>query len=217
MSPPLTPDADEARRQLADELSNPIYANVGSWISDQFNKLLEWLTGNPDSSHALDSGQLVAITLTVVGLAAIAVWTFLGPLRTERRRRSELFSDEERTAEQLRTDAAGLAAAGNWAEATLGVFRAMIRSLSESGIVEEFPGMTAHEAAGRAAPRLPGLADRLAAAADVFDALAYGRRAGTAQRYEAMVALAAEVADTRPAPVAEIPSDAPEVSVEAAR
>ena len=32
MSPPLTPDADEARRQLTDELNNPAYANVGSWM-----------------------------------------------------------------------------------------------------------------------------------------------------------------------------------------
>ncbi len=215
MSPPLTPDADEARRQLTDELSNPVYANVGSWISDQFNKLLDWLAGNPDSSHALSSGQLVAIALTAVGLAAVAAWTLLGPVRRERRH-AEVFSDEERTAEQLRTDAAGLAATGNWAEATLGAFRALVRSLSERGIVEEFAGMTAHEAAGRAAVRLPGQADRLTAAADVFDSLAYGHRNGTAGQYEAMVALAAEVADARPAPVSDAPTD-PGVRVEAVR
>lgn len=216
MSPPLTPDADEARRQLADELSNPIYANVGSWISDQFRKLLDWLTGNPDSTHALSTGQLTAIALTVVGLAGIAAWSILGPLRRERRH-AEVFSDEERTAEELRTAAAGLAATGQWAEATLGTFRAMIRSLSERGIVDEFAGMTAHEAAGRAASRLPGLAGRLAGAADVFDSLAYGRRDGTAFQYEAMLALAAEVADTRPAPAADTPATDPGVSVEAVR
>ena len=33
MSPPLIPDADEARRQLADELANPVYADVQNWIS----------------------------------------------------------------------------------------------------------------------------------------------------------------------------------------
>ena len=53
MSPPLTPDADEARRQLAEELSNPIYADPQSWIADQFDKLLEWLIGDPSASTAL--------------------------------------------------------------------------------------------------------------------------------------------------------------------
>ena len=217
MSPPLTPDADEARRQLTDELNNPAYANVGSWISDQLNKILDWLTGHPESTHALSGGQLAAITLTVLALAAITVWTLLGPLRSERRRHAEVFADEERTAEQLLADAAGLAGAGDWAGATLGVFRAMVRSLSERGIVEEFAGMTAHEAATRAASRLPGLAGRLASAAEVFDTLAYGRRDGTPQQYEAMVALANDAAGARPASLAAASGSAAQVTVESVR
>ena len=74
MSPPLTPDAAEARRQLAEELSKPIYADVQNWISDQLRKLMEWLSGDPDPSGALDSGQLSVVVVTAVVVVGIAVW-----------------------------------------------------------------------------------------------------------------------------------------------
>jgi len=66
------------------------------------------------------------------------------------------------------------------------------------GSVEEFGGMTAHEAAAQAAPRLPGLAERVTGAAEVFDALAYGHRSGSARQYQEMRELDAEAARTRP-------------------
>jgi hypothetical protein len=74
----------------------------------------------------------------------------------------------------------------------------MIRSLGERAIIEEFGGMTAHEAAAQAAPRLPGLAQRVTGAAEVFDALAYGHRSGSARQYQEMLELDAEVAGARP-------------------
>jgi hypothetical protein len=218
VSPPLTPDADEARRQLADELAKPIYADVQSWISDQFRKLLDWLTGNPDSAGALSSGQLVAIVAVTVGIAAIAIWTFMGPLRTERRRRAEgLLAAEERTADELRADAARLAAADEWGQATLQLFRGLIRSLGERAVIDEFPGMTADEAVGRAVPRLPGLSDRLVRAAAVFDALAYGQRPGSPAQYREMLALDTDVAGARPVLPQDDPADVPPVGVEVVR
>ncbi len=78
MSPPLIPDADEARRQLADELANPIYADVQNWIADQFGKLLDWLVGDPSPAGSLSSGQLTALVITLVGLAAMVVWFSTG-------------------------------------------------------------------------------------------------------------------------------------------
>ncbi len=203
MSPPLIPDAPEARRQLADELANPIYADVQNWLADQFRKLLDWLVGGPSPAGSLSSGQLTALVVTLVGLAAVIIWFSTGGIRAERRMRGAVFADEERTADQLRTDAARLAAADEWASATVELFRALIRSLGERAIIEESGGMTAREATGRAAPRLPDLADRLTGAADVFDALAYGHRSGSASQYREMVELDAEVSRTRPAlPVA---------------
>jgi Domain of unknown function (DUF4129) len=217
MSPPLIPDADEARRQLADELANPIYADVQNWISDQFRKLLDWLVGDPSPAGSLSSGQLTALVITLVGLAAVAIWLSTGGLRAEHRLRGAVFADEERTADQLRTDAARLAAADEWASATVELFRALIRSLGERAIIEEFGGMTAHEAAAQAAPRLPGLADPITAAADVFDALAYGHRSGSARQYQEMLDLDAEVARTRPVLPAEVADGPSAVVVESVR
>lgn len=217
MSPPLTPDADEARRQLADELTNPVYADVQNWIADQFRKLLDWLVGEPSSEGSLSSGQLTALVVTLVALAVVAIWLSTGGLRAERRKRAALFVDEERTAQQLRSDAARLAAADEWAAATVELFRALIRSLGERAVIEEFGGMTAHEAAGLAAPRLPGLGERLIAAAAVFDALAYGHRSGSERQYRELVDLDTEVARTRPVLLVDAADEPSAVVVESVR
>ncbi|MBN9106104.1 MAG: DUF4129 domain-containing protein [Propionibacteriaceae bacterium] len=199
MSPPLTPSADEARQQLSGELSKPVYADVRNWIADQFQRLLDWLTGDPQSTHALSSGQLTAIVVTVAAVAAVAIWTFLGPVRTERRRReTAVLADEDRSAQQLREDAARLAAADEWGRATIELFRALVRSLGERAVIQDTSGLTAHEAAAQAGVRLPDLAAGLAEGAEVFDALAYGRRPGSRQQYHAMLALDAGVAQARP-------------------
>lgn len=203
MSPPLTPGADEARQQLSDELSKPIYADVRNWFSDQLQKLLDWLTGDQQPSDTLSSGQLTAIVVIVLAVAAVAVWTFLGPVRTERRRnRTAVLADEERTAQQLRDDAARLAAADEWGQATIQLFRAQVASLGERGIIEDTSGLTAREAGAQAGVRLPDLAPGLAEGAQVFDGLAYGRRPGSGRQYEAMLALDAAVSQARPAPLA---------------
>lgn len=214
MSPPLTPGADEARQQLSDELSKPVYADVRSWLSDQLQKFLDWLTGDQQSTNALSSGQLTAIVVTVVLLAALAVWTFFGPVRTERRRtRTAVLADEERTAQQLREDAARLATADEWGQATIQLFRALVRGLGERGVIEDTTGLTAHEAAAQAGVRLPGLASGLVEGAAVFDGLAYGRRPGSRQQYEAMLALDAALAQARPAPLLDAPDDPSAVEV----
>ncbi len=217
MSPPLIPDAEEARRQLADELANPIYADVQNWIADQFRKLLDWLVGDPSPAGSLSSGQLTALVITLVGIAAVAIWLSTGGVRAERRKRGAVFANEERTADQLRSDAARLAAADEWASATVELFRALIRSLAERTIIEEFGGMTAHEAAAQAAPRLPGLAERITAAAEVFDALAYGHRSGSAQQYQDMLDLDAELTRTRPVLPAHAATETTAVVVENVR
>ncbi|HRA75503.1 MAG TPA: DUF4129 domain-containing protein, partial [Propionicimonas sp.] len=202
MSPPLTPDADQARQQLADELSNPIYADVGSWLSDQWNKLLDWLIGHPTSVGALSPQQLTVAVLTVAALAGLTIWVFRGPLRTERRRRAVFAEATDQDAAGLRAQAVQLAEAADWDAAVLALFRALVRSLSERGIIAEFPGMTAREASSRAAERLPDLAERLTRAATVFDSVAYGHNPGSAEQYRDLLALDAAVAATRPIAVA---------------
>jgi hypothetical protein len=215
MSPPLTPGADEARQQLSDELSKPVYTDVRNWLTDQIRKLIDWLTGDQQSSHALSSGQLTAIVVTVVAVAAVAIWTFLGPVRTERRRlATAVLADEERTAQQLREDAARLATADDWGQATVQLFRALVRSLGERAVIEDTSGLTAHEAAVQAGARLPDLRAGLAEGAEVFDALAYGRRTGSRPQYQTMLALDTAVSQARATLPVDASEDAPPVEVE---
>lgn len=217
MSPPLTPSADEARRMLAGELSKPIYADARNWLWDQLNKLLDWLQNTPDpSTTPVSGGTGLWIGFGIAAVLAVVIWALMGPLRAERRTRPQLFGDEELTATDLRGRASELAAASQWGPALIELFRAMIRSLSERAIIEEFAGMTADEASALAAVRLPELAGRLTQAANDFDAIAYGDQPGTLAQYQRLVELDAEVAQTRPAPLAVGLPDAP-AAVEVSR
>ncbi|WP_257210695.1 DUF4129 domain-containing protein [Actinomyces ruminis] len=47
--------------------------------------------------------------------------------------------------------------------------------MDERGAIEDYPGMTAHEAARLAARALGALAGQMDEAADLFDAVRYGR------------------------------------------
>lgn len=217
MSPPLTPDADQARRLLENELAKPEYRDPGNWIRDQLQRLLDWLTSGPDNVTTMSDGQLAALIIGAVILAGALIWLVMGPLRADRRRKpGAVLDDEERSAADLLQDARLLAGSDDWSQATLQAYRAMVRSLAERAIIDESPGMTAHEAATRAAPRLPSLASALANGADVFDALAYGHRPGSRSQYETMLALHDQVAATSPTLPAMTEPEAP-VTVEAAQ
>ncbi len=201
MSPPLTPGADEARLLLEQELSKPEYLNPQGWLSDLLDRLLNWLVGDR-RVPTMDDGQATALIVGVVLLVVavgVALWVFLGPLGSGRLRSGEVFGDDEtRTAAEMRADAVRLAEAEEWGPATQQCFRAMVRSLDERAIIEPNPGLTALEAARRAAERLPSVAGRLTDAAAVFDGLAYGGRPGSAEHYRTMQALDADVAGLRP-------------------
>jgi hypothetical protein len=204
MSPPLTPSADEARRLLSDELGKPTYLDARNWLLDQLHKLLDWLSQSPQSGSGgapLSSGQGLWMGFGIAVVILVVIWALAGPLRAERRRARELFGTDERNSSDLRSAAADLATAGEWGAALIELFRAMIRSLSERVIIEEFAGMTADEASALAAARLPELADRLALAAHHFDAVAYGHQPGTAAQYQLLVALDAAVAAAKPTPI----------------
>src|SRR5262249_11151964 len=120
-------------------------------------------------------------------------------LERRRRRERELFGDEdERDSDELRRVARTAAAAGDWAEATAELFRAIARRLAERTIVASFPGTTAHGVAGQAAGVFPDAASRLADAADDFDAVRYLGSPGSEEGYRRMEALERELHDATP-------------------
>lgn len=204
MSPPLTPSADEARRLLSDELGKPIYLDARNWLVDQLHKLMDWLSQSPQPGPGgapLSTGQGLWIGFGIAVVILVVIWALAGPLRAERRQARELFDNELRSSSDLRSVAAALAASGEWGPAMIELFRAMIRSLSERVVIEEFAGMTADEASALASVRLPEFADRLALAARDFDAVAYGHQSGSAAQYQLLVELDAAVAAAKPTPL----------------
>ena len=63
-----------------------------------------------------------------------------------RKRKSGALFDDKRDASMLTLSANKAAAAGDWVSAVVDRFRAIIRSLDERALLEDYPGMTAQEA-----------------------------------------------------------------------
>ncbi|HEY3439010.1 MAG TPA: DUF4129 domain-containing protein [Actinotalea sp.] len=199
---PVDPDADTARRWARDELSKAIYHERPSllmtllqWIKEQWGQMQDRL-GHLDVGTA--SIALVGLLLT----AGVVAFVVAGPVRRARAARRvsvDVFGDDTRTAAQLRSAAAALAADGLWSQAVLELFRAMLRGLEERAVLDERPGRTAHEAAHEAGLRIPDQAVGLARAGRLFDDVCYGDTEADRTAFEWLVGLDEAVAHTRPA------------------
>ncbi|HYI51867.1 MAG TPA: DUF4129 domain-containing protein [Microbacterium sp.] len=201
--PPLTPDGDEAREWAERELSEPAYAAAEPTpldrIAQAVAEFIESLFGTQLSG---DWGPWVALIAAIVVVLVIAaaflVWGV--PRATGRARPgADLFGvDEQRSAAELRRDAASRAAKGEWDAAIVLRFRALARGLVERGAVDTPPGATVHAFARAAARGFPASADELESAAAAFDDVRYLRRPGTEELYRRIAAVDDTVTATRP-------------------
>ncbi len=174
---PVEPDAEEARRWAEEELSRSVYDQEPTLLE----RAWEWFVDLLDSIFATDipaPPNLVPV-IGVLGVAVLlAVVIYLaGPLRTRRRARQgshAVFDDPYTSSAELTESADAAAARGDWSLAVLMRFRAIIRSLDERAIVEDRPGITAHEASTAAAAALPQCAAGLHWAGRLFDDVRYG-------------------------------------------
>ena len=207
---PINLGRDEAQRQVAGELAKPEYFDTQSVVNDLWNRLFDWLTGGPGGDNATLSPVPTTVAVIVV-VALVALLIFGGRLRHEHRlaAATDMFAGVDATADELRAEAERLGDTGQWTQATIQRFRALVRSLSERGIIEESAGMTAHEAATAAGRRLPGFAAGMDGAAHVFDGLAYGTRTGTRQQYDQLVALDDHLRRARPVIAERVDEEAP--------
>jgi hypothetical protein len=201
--PPLTPDGDEARRWAEQELADPAYDaaeptaidRIARAIGDFFSSLF---ATRLDGDWGPWASLIAAILIILVIIAAFLVWGV--PRATGRARKTaELFgTDEQRTAAELRRDAAGFAAKGAWDTAIVLRFRALARGLVERGAVDTPPGATVHAFARAAARAFPAHAAALEAAGAAFDDVRYLRRPGTEELYRRIAAVDDQVSAARP-------------------
>ncbi|MFH5824147.1 DUF4129 domain-containing protein [Georgenia sp. AZ-5] len=193
---PVDPDAGTARRWAEEELSKAAYDDSPSlwerilgWLGDLFEALSR-IGGQAPS--AVVPMILVVAVLAVVGAALLLGGRARRRRTVDARRVGSLFEDARGSADL--TDAADAAARrGDWATAVLERFRAIIRHLDERAVLDDRPGLTAHEAAGLAATALPALAADLDGAGRLFDDVRYGHRVPAADDDAALRLLAQRV------------------------
>ena len=109
-----------------------------------------------------------------------------------------VFTDD-RDADALTRAADTAAAQADFTTAVVERFRAIIRSLDERGIIDEYPGMTALEAATLTHQALGqhGVVAALYEAAHLFDAVLYGRVVSTSAQDQQMRELADQMTTVR--------------------
>jgi hypothetical protein len=194
----LDPTPPEAREWLEQELHGSDYQSswldsVIRWVLDQVRKLLE---------GAGDLAGLSPVLTVLLGLVVVAllVWVLPKVRRESRATRSRglVLEDLTTTARTYRDRAALALRDGRYDDAVLDGFRAIAKDMSDRAVLVDAPGSTAHEASLALASCFPDHGDRLARAADLFDAVRYGHRRATADQAGEIQRLDAELVTTRP-------------------
>jgi hypothetical protein len=199
---PVDPLPPEAKQWLIDELSKPQYQAAKPTLFDQISKAIaDWFASLQfgDAQGPPVFGNAVIIVLVVAGL--VVAFLIYGIPRLNRRSSvvGELFGEnDDRSAADMRADAAAAASRGDYATATAELFRAIARGLAERSIVTVTPGTTAHGFAVRAAATFPNFGARLGDAATAFDEVRYLEHPGSVDAYESLVALESDLRSARP-------------------
>ncbi|AZZ49324.1 DUF4129 domain-containing protein [Rathayibacter rathayi] len=199
---PLDPDADEARRLLLEELADPRYRAAEPTLFDRVVQAIrDWfasLTLQGDGSPVPVAAVIGVLVLVVLVVAALLI---AGRPRAARRSAvtgAVLADDDTRSAATLRSLAEEAAARGDWDEALVERFRALVRSLDERTVLPVSPGTTAFGLSSRASAAFPSSATALRRTAEDFDRVRYlGQPSGRAE-YERVAALDRELAAASP-------------------
>ena len=195
----LHPDPGQARDWLRRELSRPEYheglrERFFTWISEWWNSL---------TTGALSANGLSVLAIVfVVVLAAVVAALLLSRVRPESRGASRgggVLTDRPVSPDELRAAAEQALAAGELDRALVEAFRALATRAIGRGLVEERPGLTAHELADDLAPRFPRHAGGLRDAATRFDSVFYGHLAAIERDARAVLDLDDALRRERPA------------------
>ncbi len=191
----LDPTPPEARDWLARELEGPDYRE--SWLQSALHWIERLLNGVGGGGPAVSLVITVLVALVVI---ALLVWV-LPKVRRESgvaRSGGAVIEDLATTARTYRDRAAQALRDGRYDDAVVDGFRAIAKDMSDRTLLDDAPGITAHEVSVALAPCFPDHADRLARAADLFDAVRYGHRRATADQAGQVQHLDAELVKTRP-------------------
>ncbi|MCT1908758.1 DUF4129 domain-containing protein [Brachybacterium paraconglomeratum] len=199
-APRLGPD--EARERILEELSKDEYDDSPGFVAWLLGVIEDWLARMVDGVDGSSATQTVIAVVLALVLAAVVVLVLR---RTGLLRRSPalavdaaLDAEPVLSGEELRGAARDAIDAGRTDDGTVLALRALVRDLEERTLLDVATGMTAHEAATRAALTFPDLRGRLQRGADAFDTAAYSVRSVGGKPAEDMLRLAEYIAETSP-------------------
>ena len=199
--PPVLPSADEARRWAAEELAKSGYREAApSWFETLWRNFLDWLR-SLDGGSAGDAPQVpgAVIALAIAAIIIAAVILARPRLNPRARRAKDVFEpDAVFEAADYRARAEAAAASGNWGDAVVDRFRALVRSAEDRALLDPQPARTADEAARALALHFAPEAPRLDQAAATFDGIRYGNRSAGSADYQAVTALDTALETGRP-------------------
>ncbi|MGO3312202.1 MAG: DUF4129 domain-containing protein [Brachybacterium tyrofermentans] len=198
--PPLDPD--EARSRILEELAEAEYDNSPGFVDWLLGQIEQWYTNlvaGIDGSSAAQAG------IAVLLLLALLVVAFLVLRRTGMIRRShslavapELDADPVLTAAELREASRSAITSGRFDDGAVLALRSLVRDLDQRTLLDVSAGLTAHEAAERAALSYPDLRGRIQRGATAFDTAAYSPRHATEKQADDLLRLAEYIADSAP-------------------
>lgn len=198
--PPLDPD--EARARVLEELGKSEYDDSPGFVAWLLSTIENWLAemmDGVDGTSAVLTGVTVALALALI-IAAVLVLRRTGLLRRSPALEvsAELDAEPVLTGAELRQASRDAIGAGRTDDGTVLALRALVRDLEERTLLDVAAGMTAHEAAVRAAAAFPELHGRLQRGADAFDTAAYSHRSTTAKQADDLLRLAEYIAESSP-------------------
>lgn len=198
--PPLDPD--EARSRILEELSKSEYDDSPGFVDWLLGAIERWfanLMKGVDASSATQAGIAVLLLLALLAVA------FLVLRRTGMIRRSpslavasELDADPVLTAVELRDASRSAITSGRFDDGAVLALRSLVRDLDQRTLLDVSAGLTAHEAAERAALSYPDLRGRLQRGATAFDTAAYSPRHATEKQADDLLRLAEYLAESAP-------------------
>ncbi|MDO4258854.1 MAG: DUF4129 domain-containing protein [Actinomycetaceae bacterium] len=197
---PLTPDDDQARKWLQEELAKPEYGTELDPISKIIRSILEFiqdiLSGSPSGGIPIEAIILIGFTIALVVIGVVIV---VNPVRLRNVRGSAtVFDGEEFTSDQARDELSKALQANDTNAAIVWAFRVLVLVLAEARLLRDAPGLTAHEAAAAASKEIPANAAHFSASADVFDRVRYGEEPGTPAELNALLALVKDIESVIP-------------------
>jgi hypothetical protein len=195
---PIDAGRDAARDAAVRELSDPAYRDAEPSGFARFMRwLLERLDDLFDTIAAVSPGGLFGLLVMMVAVVAAIVVIRLRVGKVARNAGTAVFAGHKLSAADHRRSAESAAARGELAEAVRERFRAIVRGLEETGVLDERSGRTVDEVARAAGSRLPARAGALRSAARVFDDVWYGGQQATAQDYQQLSELDLTLAGVR--------------------